>query len=89
MSRTKKQPYRKSKAIDPSCRSHGGCPVCLGNRQHANNKRLEAARQGVIDAAKARGNTDIENIQQELIADIQLARALEALFHAESEARHA
>lgn len=27
---TKGQPY--CKAIDPSCRNHGSCPWCLGNR---------------------------------------------------------
>ena len=32
MSRTKKQPYTKSKRFDMSCRCHGGCPYCLGNR---------------------------------------------------------
>jgi hypothetical protein len=26
--------YRRSRAFDPSCRSHGGCPWCQGNRQH-------------------------------------------------------
>jgi hypothetical protein len=28
----KRKPYRKSKAIDPSCRNHGGCPRCEANR---------------------------------------------------------
>ena len=26
--------YRKSKAIDKSCRNHGGCPYCERNRRH-------------------------------------------------------
>lgn len=26
--------YYGSKAFDPSCRNHGGCDWCLGNRQH-------------------------------------------------------
>lgn len=30
----KRKPYRKSKAVDPSCRNHGSCPWCLGNRKH-------------------------------------------------------
>ena len=29
-----RKPYRKSKAIDRSCRSHGSCPWCRGNRLH-------------------------------------------------------
>ena len=24
----RRKPYRGSKAIDPSCRNHGGCPWC-------------------------------------------------------------
>ena len=42
MSRTKKQPYRKSRAVDPSCRCHGGCPWCLENRMHGGRRRLPA-----------------------------------------------
>ena len=30
----KRKPYRGSKAIDPSCRNHGGCPWCERNRKH-------------------------------------------------------
>lgn len=39
MSRTKKRPYRKSRAVDPSCRSHGGCPYCAQNRSHKHRKQ--------------------------------------------------
>ena len=40
----KRKPYRGSKAIDKSCRNHGGgskyqCPWCLENRMHKNRKR--------------------------------------------------
>lgn len=28
-----RKPYRGSKAIDPSCRNHGGCPWCEENRK--------------------------------------------------------
>ena len=39
-----RKPYRGSKAIDASCRNHGGdshwqCPWCLGNRTHKNDVR--------------------------------------------------
>ena len=30
----RRKPYRGSKAIDPSCRNHGGCPLCEENRKH-------------------------------------------------------
>lgn len=29
-----RKPYRGSKLIDHSCRNHGGCPWCEGNRKH-------------------------------------------------------
>lgn len=28
----KRKPYRGSEAVDRTCRCHGGCPWCLGNR---------------------------------------------------------
>lgn len=31
--------YYGSKAIDPSCRNHGTCDVCKGNRLHSTRKR--------------------------------------------------
>ena len=38
MSRTKRKPYTGSKRFDPSCRNHGRCPWCEGNRAHAANR---------------------------------------------------
>lgn len=38
-----RKPYRKSKAYDRSCRNHGSCPWCLGNRQYSNKKRQSMA----------------------------------------------
>ena len=29
-----RKPYYGSKAFDPSCRNHGGCPWCEENRKH-------------------------------------------------------
>lgn len=31
--------YYGTKAIDPSCRNHGSCPVCRENRLHKFKKR--------------------------------------------------
>lgn len=39
MGKTRKQPYRKSRAFDASCRCHGGWPWCEGNRAHADERR--------------------------------------------------
>lgn len=30
----KRKPYRKAKAVDKTCRNHGSCPWCKGNRLH-------------------------------------------------------
>ena len=30
----RRKPWRGSKAIDSTCRCHGGCAWCLGNRVH-------------------------------------------------------
>lgn len=40
-----RKPYRRSKSIDRSCRNHGSCDYCLGNRTHANNKRELTAQE--------------------------------------------
>ncbi len=46
MSRTTKPIYRKSRAIDASCRCGGSCDWCRGNRLHADEvKRLAAEEQ--------------------------------------------
>lgn len=29
-----RKPYRGAKAIDATCRNHGGCPWCEENRKH-------------------------------------------------------
>ena len=36
---TKNQPY--CKAVDKTCRNHGGCPYCEGNRTFNDRKRRE------------------------------------------------
>lgn len=51
MSRTRRQPYRKSRAFDSSCRCHGGCPYCWGNRMHGR-------RQRAVDGAQQVGDND-------------------------------
>ena len=34
-----RKPYRGAKAIDRTCRNHGGCEWCKENRMHKNDKR--------------------------------------------------
>ena len=38
-----KQPYRKSRAFDRTCRNHGSCPHCASNRAHKNKRRAAEA----------------------------------------------
>ena len=44
-----RKPYRGGKAIDKTCRNHGGCYWCLENRTHKNDKRELAAEQEVSE----------------------------------------
>ena len=46
-----RKPYRGSKAIDPSCRNHGGCPWCEGNRLYRTKKELEKWRNRLVKIA--------------------------------------
>ena len=47
---TKGEPY--CKAIDPSCRNHGSCPWCLGNRTAKNNAKKKIAEKNIINFKK-------------------------------------
>ena len=37
-----RQPYRRSRVFDASCRNHGSCPWCEGNRTIGDKKRRPA-----------------------------------------------
>ena len=37
-----RKPYHGSKAIDKTCRNHGGCPWCEENRKYKNIKRIQS-----------------------------------------------
>lgn len=40
-----RKPYRGSKAIDRTCRNHGGCGWCKENRTHKCDKQKLRAEQ--------------------------------------------
>ena len=42
-----RRPYRGAKAVDGSCRNHGSCPYCRGNREHATRQREDEASDGL------------------------------------------
>jgi len=35
----RRKPYRGAKAVDATCRNHGGCPGCRMKREHKDEKR--------------------------------------------------
>jgi len=41
----KRKPYRKAKSIDSSCRNHGRCSRCEGNRTYQEQKELDSANE--------------------------------------------
>ena len=38
-----RRPYRGGKAVDSTCRNHGGCPWCERNRRHKVARRVQSA----------------------------------------------
>lgn len=44
-----RKPYRGAKAVDRTCRNHGGCDWCKENRMHKNQKRLEKVKSKMED----------------------------------------
>jgi hypothetical protein len=42
-----REPYRRPKDIDRSCRNHGSCTRCESDRKHANNKKLLSAEEAL------------------------------------------
>ena len=41
----KRKPYKGAKAVDCSCRNHGSCPWCTGNRTYRNIRELLRAQE--------------------------------------------
>ena len=47
MSRTYRRKKTGGKAVDPSCRNHGDCPWCQGNRRYNERRDEEKAEYEV------------------------------------------
>lgn len=43
----KRKPYIRAKAIDHTCRNHGSCQWCKGNRTYKNCKKQLKAEQKI------------------------------------------
>ena len=48
----KRKPYHGAKSVSKSCRNHGTCPYCLGNRFYKNRKRLESLIEQEVEFGK-------------------------------------
>ena len=44
-----RKPYRGAKAVDMTCRNHGSCPWCIGNRTFRHKRALAAAKSREAD----------------------------------------
>lgn len=44
-----RKPYHGAKSFDTTCRNHGGCPHCEGNRLYKTKKELEKANSEMRD----------------------------------------
>lgn len=44
-----RKPYYGSKAIDRTCRNHGGCTWCEENRMYKNIKRIQSMNSQLAD----------------------------------------
>ena len=40
-----RKPYRRAKAVDPTCRNHGACEWCYGNRTYNFRRKIQRAEQ--------------------------------------------
>ena len=49
-----RKPYIGGKAIDKSCRNHGGCEWCEGNRKHKYKKKEIACEQDIEEYVRNR-----------------------------------
>ena len=47
--KTRRKPYHGGKAVDASCRNHGDCPWCQGNRMHHHAVREDSANEQLRD----------------------------------------
>lgn len=67
----KREPYRRSKRFDKSCRNHGSCGYCQGNRQHSNELRERIAQEKLEDFLDEMPDSwdDLEPISTEDIPD--------------------
>lgn len=45
----RRRPFRRSQRFDKSCRNHGNCPWCMGNRLRRRRREESEARARLAD----------------------------------------
>ena len=58
MGKEHRKPYHGAKAVDPTCRNHGGCPYCEGNRLISRKRKEQASKDKLNEFEK--GDVDFE-----------------------------
>lgn len=66
----KRKEYRGSESHDKTCRPHGGCPWCEGNRMHA--VRLQELKMNVKDFDLLAEDSDHEVMTSNLELDHEI-----------------
>ena len=61
----KRKPYFDSRKFDYSCRSHGTCPWCHGNRTHKNKKQEISCEQQEIELTSSNDESHPNGTQEE------------------------
>lgn len=41
----RRKPFRGSKRVDRTCRNHGSCDYCKGNRLYSTKKAMDSAKE--------------------------------------------
>ena len=55
-----REPYRKSRRFDTTCRCHGGCPYCENNRLHSLKVMEISAEEKINDINEVNEVCDVE-----------------------------
>ena len=68
-----RQPYRKSRAIDATCRCHGSCQYCLSNRLRAVRRQQdEADNQLTCFVVEDVGREELVTVKKKTVVNVTL-----------------
>lgn len=65
----RRRQFKGAKCVDPTCRNHGGCPWCTGNRTHADVARRQAADEQLTDYEELDDNLDKDKKREDFEDD--------------------